>query len=127
MEQGIAFATGISVLLLSISCLIHSEAWIEWCRRYLAGGKPAAIILGAVTLGICALIVGLHWVWSGLPMLVTIVGIIGMAEATLYLLVPAALPRIWAPFLSSPKWFRLFGAGGAVLGLLILVAWAGHY
>ena len=124
MAQGIEFAVGISILFICLSCLLRTGEWIAWCKQISEGGRPSAVGLGAWSFMFCALIVGLHPVWDGPGMIVTIVGVIGMAEAALYLLFPAALPRLWSPFIKSAVWMRMASVAGLVLGLIVLCGWA---
>lgn len=120
MEQAIAFTVGFSVFFISLSCLIRTDLWIEWCRRFQEGGEIRSLTLGTVSLFISSLIVGFHPVWNGPAMLITILGVIGMIESVIYLLFPAVMVPVWAFFIRSPAMFRLSAGVGVLAGAFIL-------
>jgi hypothetical protein len=78
MEQAIQFTLGVSYLVIGVSCLVHTDAWIAWMDIIREDGRRSAIVMGTIALMVSAFIVGAHPIWSGLPLLVTIIGVLGM-------------------------------------------------
>lgn len=120
MEQAISFTLGMTVFFISLSCLLHTHVWIAWFKQFQRGGEVKAVVLGAVVLMLSSLVVTLHPVWQGLPMLVTLLGVAAMVESIMYLLFPMAMAQVWAPFLASKKLFRSSAFVGLILGLVVL-------
>ncbi len=120
MEQTIELVLGTGMIVIGLSCLIRTENWIDWCRKISDGGQENAVVLGAWSFMLCALITGFHPVWSGPAMLLTVISSIGMAESLIYLFFPAILPKIWSPFLKSKTLMRICSLGGISVGLSVL-------
>jgi len=124
MELAIEFAVGVSYLVIGLSCFLHTQVWLEWMESIRKKGRQKSIVLGMVGLMLSSFIVGFHPVWSGLPALVTILGVMGMLEGSLYLLFPNALlsvVRFFAPARASL--FRGISLVIVLLSILILYGW----
>lgn len=124
MELALEFAAGTSLLIIGLSCLFSTGDWVAWLADEQQGGRRRALGLGSLGFVLSALLVGGHPVFTGLPLLLTLIGIGGMLEGTLYLIFPGALPRIlscYAPHYD--KIVRALSLAMILFGAFILYAW----
>lgn len=124
MEYAVAFMIGISAVVIGLSCLFRAGDWIGWIKLLRAQGRPAALIMGYLHLLVGTFIVGFHWKWQGLPLLLTLLGVKAILEGVVYTLFPAAMlstlawvePRIQG-------WLRIAGVATVIIGALIFHEW----
>lgn len=124
MEQAVAFMAGVSYLALGLSLLFHWRVWSDWLKRMRTHGHSAAIALGAMHLAIGTFIVAFHWQWTGLPIVLTILGIKAILEGYLYTLFPGILLAMLQWY--EPRHRPLLRVGGIitiVFSLLFLYEW----
>ena len=128
MEQAIELMTGIVMFVLGASFMAQSDAWKAWFEDIRLDTSSRALPIGAFALALSAFIVAFHPVWSGFFMLVTIIGVLGIVEGSLYLLFPASLGGILSmikPYYQNM--LRFWGALFALLGMAIIHVWFGEY
>lgn len=123
MEQAIEFAVGVVCVVIGLSCLLHRADWQAWLDGLRLKGRSESLTVGMVGLGVSALIVGFHPVWSGIPLIVTLIGVAGIIEGAVYLLFPAALPRALSLFAPHPRLFTVWSVAVILLGAVILHGW----
>lgn len=123
MELAIEFTIGVCFLVSGMSWMLRTDIWAECFARIREEGRHKALGLGLIELLISAFVVGGHPVWTGLPLLLTIIGICGMLEGTFYLLFPRALPRILLFFEPRTDALKFMGFIFILLGAVILYAW----
>jgi len=124
MEQAIQFTLGVSYLIIGLSCLVQVNDWISWMDKIQEDGRRTAVIMGSIALMLSAFIVGAHPIWSGLPLLITLIGVIGMIEGALYLLFPGSLPFLLSFFTQKNTiLIRSLSIFSIVLGAVILYIW----
>lgn len=100
------------------------NGWAEWLTVVQQGGRRRALGLGSIGLILSALIVGGHPVLKGPPAIITLIGVGGMLESTLYLMFPGALPRILMCYIQHAKVAtRIFGLTAILLGGICLYIW----
>lgn len=124
VEDAVAFMVGISASAIGISFLSHGKDWAEWLRKLHGQGRPAALIIGYMHLIVGTFIVGFHWKWAGLPLLVTLIGTKAIAEGFVYTLFPNGMLRmlVWyAPH--SRILFRIAGVITLVIAVVALCEW----
>ncbi len=124
MELAIAFMTGMMLLIIGLSFSLRTPDWSAWFDELQRGGRHRILPIASFELILSALMVGLHQVWSGAFMVVTIFWVLGIAEGSLYLLCPGAFKKILGWFLPRGSWLlRTFGIIFTALGLFILYEW----
>lgn len=89
METAIQFAVGASLTVLGASCFFRTKDWIAWINDIRAQGREILLPLGALHILLGSLVVGFHPLWSGWPLVVTLIGVWAMLEGMVYLLLPA--------------------------------------
>lgn len=112
MEHAVAFMAGTSFLVIGLSLLFRPGAWMDWLDAVGKEGERAAITIGMIEILLGGLIVGFHWKWEGLPLVLTIIGVLAMLEGAFYLLFPGMLGVIlkWM----KPYWRRMMPLGGII-------------
>ncbi len=88
MDQAIELMVGVSIFLLGLSCLLRTGVWASWLRQIEHKGRYFSLILGSFSVMLGSLILGFHWIWSGLPMLTTLVGAAILLKGVIYVLFP---------------------------------------
>ena len=124
MEQAVQFVAGVGFLILGLSWLFRAQDWAVWFRHIQQEDRRKALSIGTAGLIVSAMIVGAHPVWTGIPLLLTLVGVAGILESTLYLMFPGALPRILSWY--GPRYqgaLMFFGFLMIFFGSLILYGW----
>ena len=124
MILAIEFTLGLTYLIVGLSCILRPVAWMGWLEKTRAGGEQSAVLLGMVGLMICAFIVAGHPVYSGPPLLITLFGLTGIIESTIYLLFPRTLGWVLGFFTGKARMFRLLGLVSVILGVIILLIWS---
>jgi len=102
--------------VIGLSHILQPKAWAEFFILLRGKGEAGAFIDGFLNLPLGAIIVGFHNVWSGIPVVLTVLG---------WALLVKSLIRFCAPKLAltmiarvSVERSREFQAGGALLVLL---------
>ncbi len=125
MEQAIELMTGIVLTVLGVSFLLRAQDWAGWFDDIRQDGRHRAIPIGAFALLLSAFMVAFHQVWSGFFLLVTVIGVLGIIEGSVYLLFPGSLRGILGALAPNYKsTIRLFGALFGFVGLMILSKWS---
>ncbi len=94
MEQAVAFMAGASFLVLGLSYLFNSGDWIAWIAYLQKQERRGSLTIGMINLLIGGFILGFHWKWEGLALVLTIVGVLATIKGTVYMLFPSLLPRL---------------------------------
>ena len=121
MERGLEVFAMIHLGSIGLSHVIQHRAWAEffvWLRGH---GHAGVFVHGFLSLAFGSMIVAFHPVWSGLPMVLSIVGVLYLVKAAQCFLLPGvslrSLDRV------SVDRSRVFMAPGvAFLGIAVVVA-----
>lgn len=124
MEHAVAFMIGITALVIGFSFLIRGKSWLEYLVHVRKGGRPAALMIGYLHLLAGTFILGFHWVWEGLPLLLTLLGVKAIAEGVTYTLFPNAMTAMIGWYETRHRaLFPIAGIVTIVIGLLVLNEW----
>jgi hypothetical protein len=125
MTLPIQFMTGICYLIIGISFILRTDDWRAWVEHLQKDPRVKSLILGAINLLIGAFVLAFHWIWSGVGMIVTILGCIGILKGAVYVLCPGWLGTKlgWFAVRAQP-WFKICGLIMAGLALLLLYDWS---
>lgn len=124
MEHAVAFMIGISAMVVGFSFLIRGKGWSEYLKHVRKAGQPAALMIGYLHLLVGTFIVGFHWKWEGLPLLLTLLGVKAILEGVTYTIFPNAMQAMLAWY--EPRHRTLFPIAGIVtmvIGGLVLCEW----
>lgn len=124
MEHAVAFMIGTSALIVGLSFLIRGKDWSDYLKHVHKAGQPAALMIGYLHLLAGTFIVGFHWKWEGLPLLLTLLGVKAIAEGFVYTLFPNAMLAMLTWY--EPRRRVLFPIAGIVtmiIGAVVLHEW----
>jgi hypothetical protein len=121
VEQAIEMFAAVNFTVTGLSHLLQPRAWVEFFVWLRGKGHAGVLVNGLLSLGFGSIVVAFHNVWTGLPMVLTIVGWAHVAKALLLLVAPElgmrSLERV------SPERRHEFVAAGAVLLALSALMW----
>ena len=120
MEQSVEIMAGIGFLILGVSILLRPASWAEWVAGIGRRGHSAILTLGGVNILLGPFILAFHWVWSGVAMVLTIVGILLTFRGFLCLLFPDFVKSMIERM--TPHLTPLLRFGGLVTMLIGLAA-----
>ena len=112
IQQSVELWAAIQFLIIGLSHITMPRAWAEFFILLRSRGDAGAFANGFLSLIFGALVVGFHNVWSGLPMLLTIIGWAQVVKAFLIFVVPGHGMRGLS--LVSLERSRIFVPGGAL-------------
>lgn len=118
VERAVEIFVAIHLGLMGLSYVAQHRAWAEFFIRLRGRGYAGVFVHGFLNLAFGAAIVALHRVWSGLPMLVSILGVLYLVKAFECFVLPGMSLR--SLDLLSLERSRLVVAAGA--GFLVVAA-----
>jgi hypothetical protein len=122
MERAIEIFAVIQLTIIGLSHIVHHRAWAEFFIWLRAKGDPGVFANGFLSLTAGSLIFAFHRVWSGIPLVLTLFGILNILKAANCFLFPARAMRSMQRV--SLERSREFVAAGAVsLALAAVVAY----
>ena len=80
----------IHLTLMGLSHVVHHRAWAEFFINLRRLGYCGVFVHGFLSLGSGAMILAFHRVWSGMPLVLTIVGVLYLAKTAQCFLLPEA-------------------------------------
>lgn len=94
MPSAIAFMAGVSFLALGLSYLFNPGDWIAWIAHLQKQGRRGSLTIGMIHLLIGSFILGFHWQWAGVSLVLSVLGSVVTVEGAIYMLFPSLLPRL---------------------------------
>ena len=88
MEQAIQTFAAINFLVIGLSHVVQHRAWAEFFILLHHQGRPGAFANGFLSLITGTLIVAFHNVWSGIPVVLTVLGWSFVLKAAVIFVVP---------------------------------------
>lgn len=92
MEHALELMAGICFLALGISSVWRAEDWIHWAKNQQAKGRNGSLSLGMIALLFGSFILAFHPVWQGLPLVLTLLGVLAIIKGCMMLAFPGWLP-----------------------------------
>jgi len=93
LERALEIFTMIHLGLMGLSHVIQHRAWAEFFIVLRGRGKAGVFIHGFLSLGFGAMILGFHRVWWGLPMVLSVLGVLYLLKSAQCFLWPAVSLR----------------------------------
>ncbi|PYP80412.1 MAG: hypothetical protein DMD35_04710 [Gemmatimonadetes bacterium] len=93
MERAIEILAVIQLTIIGLSHIVHHRAWAElfiWLR---SKGYAGVFASGFLSLTAGSLIFSFHHVWSGIPLVLTVFGLLNVLKAASCFLLPARAMR----------------------------------
>lgn len=124
MEHAVAFMAGTSYLILGASLIFRWQDWSVWVKRLQEQGRTAGLSIGMLHLVVGTFIVAFHSQWTGLPLLLTLIGVKAILEGMVYTLCPGFMIAMlkWLEPYHRPV-FPLSGLIALGLSLVFLGEW----
>lgn len=125
LERALEIFAVIHLGLMGLSHVFNHRAWAEFFIRLRGRGQAGVFVHGFLSLSFGAVVVALHPVWSGRPMVLSIVGVLYLVKAVQCFVLPGlslrSLERVSLErsrmFVGAGVMF-LFVAGVTVMSLL---------
>lgn len=125
VERAVEIFAVIHLGLMGLSHVFQHRAWAEFFIALRGRGQAGVFVHGFMALSFGAVIVSLHRVWSGRPLVLSVVGVLYLVKAVQCFVLPAlslhSLRRVTLErsrmFIGAGAMF-LFVAGVTVMSLL---------
>jgi len=122
IERFVEIFVFLNFLVVGVSHITQARAWDEFFALLRAKGGAGVICNGLLALTFGSIVVAGHNVWSGLPMVVTLVGWAQLLKGFLHLAVPGLGERSMRMAVTNP--LNKFRVGGALLLLInVPIGW----
>ena len=117
MEEAVLKFAAISFLLIGVSHIVRPRAWVEFFQLIRNQGEAGAFINGLIHFPVGALIVAFHNVWTGIPIVLTLVGYGLVLKGIVCFVFPALALRSLDRVSLDRAWeFRVAGLFSVALG-----------
>lgn len=93
MERAVETFAVIQLLIIGVSHVAFPRAWVEFFVWLREKGLPGAFANGFTSLAFGSIVVAFHRVWSGVPLVLTLFGILNLVKAAQCFLFPALALR----------------------------------
>jgi len=93
MTRALEIFAVIHLTLMGLSHVVHHRAWAEFFINLRRLGYGGVFVHGFLSLGFGAMILAFHRVWSGMPLVLTIVGILYLMKTLQCFLLPEVSVR----------------------------------
>ena len=118
MEIAIERLAALAFIITGVSHITAPKAWVRFFLNMRGAGEAAGLLNAYVHMPLGLLIVAFHPVWSGPPLLVTLVGWALTLKGALYFIWPQLAERSMALVTEERAGrFRVAGALALLLGL----------
>gem|GEM_PF-1657777 len=88
VERAVQLFAVIHLLVIGVSHVFASRAWSEFFIALRERGRPGVFFVGLLSLGFGSIIAAFHAVWSGVPLLLTVLGWVQCVKGAVYLTFP---------------------------------------
>lgn len=128
IEQGISFWVGLTLMVVSQALLLYPRNVVQLLHEISERATSLTLLIGWLNLSFGAFILGFHWRWDGLAMVLTIVGLLSVTKGVLSILVPKTFGAMIVAMASQEEQplvaqLRISGFITFLLGALILAHW----
>ena len=124
MDRSVEVLAMILFAVFGLSHMLQPEAWVEFFILLRSKGEPGAFVDGFLNLPLGAIIVAFHNTWSGLHLVLTLVGWALLFKSLIRFCAPKQALRVMARVSLERAWeSQLAGAGlagfAALLGYVV--------
>jgi hypothetical protein len=122
MERSVEVLAIILFGITGLSHILQPRAWVAFFTLLRDKGEAGAFVDGFLTLPVGAVIVAFHNAWSGIPLVLTLVGWGLLVKSLIRFCAPTQAVRIMARVSLERAWeFQVAGAG--LVGLASLLGY----
>jgi hypothetical protein len=120
MERSVEVLAVILFAITGLSHILQPRAWVEFFTLLRDKGAPGAFVDGFLNLPVGGVIVGFHNTWSGIHVVLTLVGWALLFKSLIRFCAPKQALRIMARVSVNRSWeFQVAGAGLVTLAGLV--------
>ena len=120
MAESIAIFATINFAVIGLSHIWQVQGWRDFFQQLHSMGRAGAFANGMITLLMGSLIVSFHNVWTGIPIILTLIGWGYVLKATIVFVNPEWALRSMKSVENAPQIkFRIAGIGLMVIALTI--------
>ncbi|HJX29436.1 MAG TPA: hypothetical protein VJ885_16125 [Thermoanaerobaculia bacterium] len=121
MERAIQIFAVINFLIIGLSHVTRPRTWCDFFLLLRSKGAAGGFVNGFLSLWFGSVIVTFHQVWTGIPLILTVIGWMQLLKALLIFVVPGYAERSMekAP-IESPKSFVAAGVLLLAIGALLI-------
>jgi uncharacterized protein YjeT (DUF2065 family) len=116
MERAIELFALLNFLVMGLSHVLRPGAWVDFFILLREKGHAGVFVHGFLSLGFGALVLAFHNVWSGVPAVLSVVGVAYMVKALVCFLLPGLALRSLQRVSQERAW-ELMMAGVAYLAI----------
>jgi hypothetical protein len=111
VERAVEGLVAVCLFGVGLSHLVQPLAWVEFFVWLRGQGRCAVFLEGLLTLNFGALVVAFHNVWTGLPVVVTVLGWGMVLKGVVRLSTPGLGLRVYQRIVPERAWhFRVAGS-----------------
>ena len=120
MERSVEVLAMILFGIVGLSHILQPRAWVEFFILLRTKGEAGAFVDGFLNLPLGGVIVGFHNTWSGIPLVLTLVGWGLLIKGLIRFCAPKQALRIMARVSLERSWeFQVAGAGLVAFACLV--------
>jgi hypothetical protein len=120
MERSVEVLAIILFGVIGLSHILQPRAWVEFFILLRGNGEAGAFVDGFLNLPLASLIVVFHHRWSGIPVVLTLVGWGLLIKSLIRFCAPRQALRMMARVSLERSWeFQIAGAGLVALASLL--------
>lgn len=93
MERAVEIFAVIQLTVIGLSHILFHREWAEFFIWLRAKGNAGALANGFTSLAFGSIVVAFHQVWSGIPLVLTVFGLLNLVKAAQCFLLPAVALR----------------------------------
>jgi hypothetical protein len=112
LERSVEVFAVVQLGLAGLSHILHHRVWAEFFIWLRARGYAGVFVHGLMSLGFGAMILAFHQVWTGVPMVLTVVGVLYLMKAVQCFVFPGVSLRSLERVSVERSW--VFAVPGAV-------------
>ena len=121
MERAVEIFAAVHFTVIGLSHVLQPRVWVEFFVWLRSRGHAGVFVNGFLSLGFGSVIVAFHNVWSGLPMILTLIGWAQVLKALLSFVAPRLAMRSLERVRPERAWE--FAAPGVLLLGLGAMLW----
>ena len=122
MESAVAIFALVHLTIMGVSHITAPRAWVDLFVRLRERGHAGVFVVAFLSLGFGSIIVAFHPVWSGWPLVLTLLGWAQVIKAAIYFVWPAiGLRKLERVSPDRPRDFVYAGIGLLVIAGLVAV------